>query len=201
MIRARTLTLAVLVLEACAGGSAWAQDPQLRKCAAIADATARLACYDAAAAAAATPASATTAPTPATKAPATTAPAAATPAAAAPAAATAAAENAGPSSALAPHTGPSVPDSFGDNASLAAKRAPKTELPKMIEATITQAKPLGNGLYRLALDNGQVWETHEADWTLKFENSDVITISRLFSGGYQISMPGVSRTVSARRIQ
>lgn len=90
---------------------------------------------------------------------------------------------------------------FGDNQVLQQKRAPKVDLPKMVEATVTKAASLGQGLYRLTLENGQVWETHEADWTLEFKSSDVITISRLPLGSYQISMPGKARSVSARRIQ
>jgi len=90
---------------------------------------------------------------------------------------------------------------FGDNPTLQQQRAPKVDLPKMIKATVTQAANRGQGLYRLTLDNGQVWETHEADWTLEFKSSDVITISRLALGSYQISMPGKARSVSARRIQ
>ncbi len=91
--------------------------------------------------------------------------------------------------------------SFGDNKDLQQKRAPKVDLPKMVELTVTKAARLGQGLYRLTLENGQVWETHEADWTLEFKSSDVITISRLPLGSYVISIPGKARTVSARRIQ
>jgi hypothetical protein len=140
----------MIVISACLGASAAAEDlAAARKCAAISDPTARLACFDAAFAVAPAP----------------------------PAAA------------------------FGDNVVLQHQRTPKVALPKMIEITVTQATSLGNGLYRLTLDNGQVWETHEADWTLQFKSSDVITISRLPLGGYQISMPGKARTISARRIQ
>jgi hypothetical protein len=90
---------------------------------------------------------------------------------------------------------------FGDNKDLQQKRAPKADLPKMLEVTVTKAASLGQGLYRLTLENGQVWETHEADWTLEFKSSDVITISRLPLGSYVISMPGKARSVSARRIR
>jgi hypothetical protein len=139
-----------LIIGACLGTQAWADDvAAARKCAAISDPTARLACFDAAFAVAPVPSAAI----------------------------------------------------FGDNGTLQQKRAPKVDLPKMIEVTVTKAVSLGQGLYRLTLDNGQVWETHEADWTLEFKSSDVITISRLPLGSYQISMPGKARTISARRIQ
>jgi hypothetical protein len=139
-----------MLLSFCLGAQTFAEDiPAARKCAAITDPTARLACFDAAFAVAPVPAAAI----------------------------------------------------FGNNQALQQQRAPKVDLPKMIEATVTQAASLGQGLYRLTLDNGQVWETHEADWTLQFKSSDVITISRLPLGSYQISMPGKARSLSARRIQ
>ncbi|HEY2678786.1 MAG TPA: hypothetical protein VGI65_17565 [Steroidobacteraceae bacterium] len=140
----------VIVISAWLGAPASAEDiAAARKCSAISDPTARLACFDAAFAVAPAPPAAT----------------------------------------------------FGDNVALQQQRAPKVVLPKMIEVKVTQATSLGKGLYRLTLDNGQVWETHEADWTLQFKSSDVITISRLPMGSYQISMPGVARTISARRVQ
>jgi hypothetical protein len=139
-----------MAMSACLGMQAFAEDiPAARKCAAITDPTARLACFDAAFAVVPVPAAA----------------------------------------------------SFGDNVDLQQKRAPKVDLPKMIEVKVTQATSLGQGLYRLTLDNGQVWQTGEADWTLEFKSTDVITISRLPLGGYQISMPGKARSVAARRIQ
>jgi hypothetical protein len=150
-IRVSPVVLAcTMVVGVCLGAQSFAEDiPAARKCAAITDPTARLACFDAAFAVAPAPPAAI----------------------------------------------------FGDNQVLQQKRAPKVDLPKMIEATVTGAVSRGQGLYRLTLDNGQVWETHEADWTLEFKSSDVITISRLPLGGYQISMPGKARSVSARRIQ
>jgi hypothetical protein len=90
---------------------------------------------------------------------------------------------------------------FGDNAHLQQQRAPKTEVPKSLDLTITRVQPVGQGLFRLTLDNGQVWQTKESDWALQFKTSDVITISRLPLGGYLISPLGEGRTVSAKRLQ
>jgi hypothetical protein len=90
---------------------------------------------------------------------------------------------------------------FGDNDHLQQQRTPKVDLPKSIELIVKRAAPLGQGLYRLTLDNGQVWETRQADWTLVFQTSDTITISRLPLGGYQISKPGKGKSVGAKRIE
>ncbi len=90
---------------------------------------------------------------------------------------------------------------FGDNPQLQQQRTPQTDVPKSLNLTITRSQPMAQGLYRLTLDNGQVWQTKEADWALDFKSSDMITISRLPLGGYLISRVGEGRTVSAKRLQ
>jgi hypothetical protein len=120
-----------------------------RRCAANTDATARLACYDAA--------FAVTPPPPAAQ--------------------------------------------FGDNEYLQKQREPQVELPKSLELTIKSVQPLLQGLYRLTLENGQIWETRQAEWSLAFKPSDVITISRLPLGGYQVSKKGNPHSIGAKRIQ
>ncbi len=133
-----------------AGAQAWSEDiAAARACAAIADPTSRLACYDAAF----------------------------------------------------PTAIPAPQAQFGDNYQLQKQRSPKVETPKSLQAAIKSAISLPQGLYQLSLDNGQVWQTREADWTLDFKSDDVITISRLPLGGYQISKPGNGRSVGARRVQ
>jgi hypothetical protein len=138
-------------IVACAGPATGSAEDlaAARACGAIVDATARLACYDAAFAV----------------------------------------------------TPPPPERQFGDNDHLQKQRTPQVDVPKFVEAQVTKAVPLGQGLYRLSLDNGQVWETRNSDWTLEFKTSDVITVSRLPLGGYQISMRGKSRSVPAKRIQ
>jgi hypothetical protein len=61
--------------------------------------------------------------------------------------------------------------------------------------------PLPDGLYRLALDNGQVWRTSQADSSLAFKANDMVTISRLMLGGYEISLAGHNASVNATRIK
>jgi len=120
-----------------------------RRCAANTDATARLACYDAAFAL-------TSAPTTA---------------------------------------------QFGDNDHRQKQRTPQVELPKSLELQVKSVQPLLQGLYRLSLENGQIWETRQSEWSLAFKTSDAITISRLPLGGYQVSMKGNPHSVGAKRIQ
>src|SRR5450755_4729153 len=80
-------------------------------------------------------------------------------------------------------TPPPVAAQFGDNEHLQKQRAPKVELPKSLELTVKSVQPLLQGLYRLTLENGQIWETRQAEWSLVFKASDVVTISRLPLGG------------------
>jgi hypothetical protein len=87
---------------------------------------------------------------------------------------------------------------FGDNGQIHSNR--KADLPKNLNAQVEQVTPLPTGLYRLTLDNGQVWRTTQADWALVFKANDTITITRMVLGGYEISLAGKNRTVSARRI-
>jgi hypothetical protein len=90
---------------------------------------------------------------------------------------------------------------FGDNDVLQKQRAPKVEVPKSLDLTIKSVQTLLQGLYRLTLENGQVWETRQAEWSLAFKAGDVITISRLPLGGYQVSMKSNPHTIGAKRIQ
>jgi hypothetical protein len=89
---------------------------------------------------------------------------------------------------------------FGDTGQLPAKVA-QDPVPQSLEAKVTAVTSLPEGLYRLTLDNGQVWQTRRADWALQFSASDRVTISRLALGGYQISPAGNARSVSAKRIK
>jgi hypothetical protein len=171
--RLRWSMMMVCVLAG-APGVAGSQDlTAARACAGIADKGTRLACYDTVFAPTAAPG---VAPNIAV------APAAAAP----PAAATAAA---------------SVPAAaqFGDNGQL--RTQPQAKLPKKLDLKVQSVAPFGRGLYRLTLDNGQVWETREADWMLDFKSGDTVTISRMLFDAYQISLAGRGRSVGAKRIQ
>jgi hypothetical protein len=88
---------------------------------------------------------------------------------------------------------------FGDDGRLHAHA--KADLPKNLTAQVQQVTPLADGLYRLALDNGQVWRTSQADSSLAFKANDMVTISRLVLGGYEISLAGHTTSVNATRIK
>ena len=89
---------------------------------------------------------------------------------------------------------------FGDTGQLPAQVA-QDPVPQTLEAKVSAVASLPEGLYRVTLDNGQVWQTRRADWALQFSTSDRVTISRLALGGYQISLAGNPRSVSAKRIK
>jgi hypothetical protein len=88
---------------------------------------------------------------------------------------------------------------FGDNGQLHPD--PKVDLPKDMTVQVQQVTPLPTGLYRLTLDNGQVWRTTQANSALEFKANDTITITRMLLGGHEISLAGQNRTVSATRIK
>ena len=88
---------------------------------------------------------------------------------------------------------------FGDDGRL--RTDAKTDLPKNLIAQVRQVTPLANGLYRLTLDNGQVWTSTEADSALTFKVNDRVTISRMLWGRYEISLAGQTTNVSATRMK
>jgi len=88
---------------------------------------------------------------------------------------------------------------FGDNGRLHPDA--KVDVPKNLTAQVQQVTSLSTGLYRLILDNGQVWRTTQADWALAFKANDTVTISRVAFGGYLISISGQRTSVGARRIK
>jgi len=162
-------------------GIATADELSARSCTSIADKMARLACYDAALGVK-TPLGVKSVP----------APQSATSDASPGASKTA-------SAAAAPTAAKTPEDAFGDTGNL--KGSQKPALPKRLTATVLKAVPLGQGLYRLTLDNGQIWQTTQADWAVDFDSSNSVTISRMLLGNYLISRTGQGRTVSVKRIQ
>jgi len=181
----------------CAAGSAWCEDlAGARACVGIADKAARLACFDAAfasptALAAPAPVPTATVP-PAPPAPPATLAASPAPAALPAPAAKAPAAQAAPAAAV---------DRFGDNGQLQPELSAKASLPKKLDLKVVTAAALGQGLYRLTLDNGQIWETRQADWALEFKSGDAVTISRMILNSYQISLAGQGRSVGVKRVQ
>ncbi len=88
---------------------------------------------------------------------------------------------------------------FGDDGRLRSETKPT--IPKSLSAQVREVIPLPAGLYRLTLDNGQVWSTTQADSALAFNVGDAVTISRLLLGGYEIALKGHTTNVSAVRIK
>ena len=88
---------------------------------------------------------------------------------------------------------------FGDDGRLHTKT--DTPPPKNLSARVREASPLPAGLYRLTLDNGQVWDTTQADSALAFKSNDAITITRGWLGSYYISLAGHSTSLSVARKQ
>lgn len=176
-------------------GTATADESSARACTTIADKMARLSCYDAAFGV--NPVQAAHAATPAAQ---PVAPLAASPAVAAPAVAASVAP-----AATAPAAPPAmVPaktplQQFGDTGSL--RGSPKTDLPKKVTATVVSASPVGQGMYQLKLDNGQLWQTTQANWVMDFRPSTSVTISRMMMGNYLIALTGQGQTVSVKRIE
>jgi hypothetical protein len=88
---------------------------------------------------------------------------------------------------------------FGDDGQLHTKT--DTLPPKILSARVREASPLPGGLYRLTLDNGQVWNTTRADSALAFKSNDAITITRGWLGSYSISLAGHNTSVGVARRQ
>jgi len=91
------------------------------------------------------------------------------------------------------------PAKFGDNGLLHPDA--KADLPKSMTVQVRQVTSLAYGLYRLTLDNGQVWRTTQADSALEFKADDMVTISRRVLGGYEVSFAGRNASVNATRIK
>jgi hypothetical protein len=88
---------------------------------------------------------------------------------------------------------------FGDDGHLHSKA--EAPLPKTLSAQVQQVARLPAGLYRLTLNNGQVWDTTQADSALVFNANDAIVISRGWLGSYQISLAGRNTSVNVVRKQ
>jgi hypothetical protein len=184
----RSWSVSLFCVMAGHAASAWPEDlAAARACVQLAGPAARLACYDAAFAAQPAP--------PANPAPASSAASAPSAASTPPAPSAASAPPAPPASTASPAA------SFGDNGQLQQQLKAKAKLPKELQFKVQTAVPIGQGLYRLTLENGQVWETRQADWALQFKSSDTVTISRMVFDTYQISLAGQGLSVGVKRIK
>jgi hypothetical protein len=90
---------------------------------------------------------------------------------------------------------------FGDNGQLHRNLKSSAGLPRQLTSRVRRAMALAEGRYRLSLENGQVWQTIEADWATEFKTGDTVTISRLVLGGYDIASGPHGRGVRAKRTQ
>lgn len=168
-----------------------------QKCAVISDATQRLACYDSLFRDRATASGQAGVAAPAT-APAVSAPAAS--AAAVPAAAASAAV-------VSPTAGtPATVDpvaEFGLTEQQKERRKPpeaKAERVESIEATVTAAEQDRGGLWRLTLDNGQVWAQTESALGVRFEAGSKVEIRRGALGSFALRVPG-RPVIRVRRVR
>lgn len=101
----------------------------------------------------------------------------------------------------APAPAPPAAARFGDHGQLRQEGKAAASLPKTLDAKVAGVVSLGFGKYRLTLDNGQVWETVQADWALDFKSGDLVTFSRLLLGAYQVSLSGHATSVGVKRIR
>lgn len=158
---------------------------QLKRCALLVDAGARLACYDALAGAAA-PSAATPQAAPS--------PSATGSAGAVPASSAAAAPVAPPAAAAAPNF-----TDFGvRNGPLQADRDPVRE--KTMLAVVSAVSFRGRGELVVTLDNGQVWrQIQPSDYPLKAGDHVEIDVAAL--GSYRLWTPSTRRATKVTRIQ
>jgi hypothetical protein len=191
MISARSLVSVAIALSFAAvqtpaqASSSNSLAAQVKRCALLADASARLACYDALAGAAApSAATAKAAPSPSAGGSAGTLPSSS--AAAAPVAA--------------PGT-PAVPNvaDFGvRNSPLQAERDPVRE--KTMLAVVSAVSFRGRGELVVTLDNGQVWrQLQPSDYPLKPGDHVEIDVAAL--GSYRLWTPSTRRATKVTRIQ
>jgi nucleoid-associated protein YgaU len=155
----------LMCLSAAALAAAPTSD-DIRRCAAIADSTARLACFDQLSAAP------TSAPAASSKKAPVAAPAAAAPAAAAP---------------VAPVAAPAA-------ASLGAETLPKTQEeraatagPTSLTAGVTGVMATQGNMFRITLDNGQVWQTQEGRSVFTVKPGDTVRVDKRSMGSYQLA--------------
>jgi hypothetical protein len=189
-VRILSAVAAIVILGAVHGPVAAQSGPidAAAECAAVDDDARRLSCYDALfrAGAGGTAPAVAASPKPA---------AAAVPTAAA-------AVNATP----APSSAPAAVDpavEFGlTGQQIERRKAPETRErpPESIQARVDQAEQDRYGLWRLTLDNGQVWVQTEAALGARFQSGTVVEIRRGTLGSYVLEMPG-RPVIRVRRLQ
>jgi hypothetical protein len=156
---------------------------QLKRCAALTDASPRLACYDALAGKAAPSATAAGAPSPPASGAVAASPSSGAVATTAAPAATAA---------------PDIADFGVRNGPLEGERNPVRE--KSMLAVVSAVSIVGRGELVVTLDNGQVWRQLQAsDYPLK--PGDHVEIDLAALGSYRLWTPSTRRATKVTRIQ
>jgi hypothetical protein len=160
--------------------AAEASDSALRTCRAVADKTARLACYDALPLAAATAAPA--------------APAAAPASSVAPSAVVAAA-----APAAAPAVVPAAPAKASEtNFGLEAQRAAETQ---QIASRITGIFEGWSANSRITLANGQVWQVIDGTSASYYLKDPKVTIARAAMGSFRLEIDGARQAPRVKRVE
>jgi len=177
-MNAKMIWFGVLLLGS---GAAMAADDtleQARRCASQTDSLQRLVCYDRlfGAGAQAPVALPPVAAPPAARA-STPSPAAATPPAAVQ-----------PSPAPATATAVAPAQDFGaDQLRRTPSETAKDETPRTLTATVSALRETRTSVFRVTLDNGQVWQQMDMDSLFHLQSGDVVEISRGKLGGYRMA--------------
>jgi len=151
---------------------------QARRCASQADSLQRLVCYDRLFGA--------DAPAPAALPP-VAAPPAARPSAPPPVvAAPPVAAQSSPAPAAAPAAAPAQ-DFGADQLRRAPSETARDETPRTLTATVSSLRETRTSVFRVTLDNGQVWQQMDMDSLFHLQSGDVVEISRGKLGGYRMA--------------
>ena len=187
-MQAMKAALACTLLLPVALFAADAQVESARQCAQQKDSLQRLVCYDRIfqAAEAKPPVAAAAAVAPAAS------PAAA-PAKAAPAAAAPPVVAAGATAAAAP--------AMGDEMLKKPQKEKPASEPKHLEAKVTAARQMRPELFRLSLDNGQVWQQQDVSSLFHVEVGDTVRIEKGSMGSYRMARADGSGWVRVTRVE
>ena len=181
------LKISGCVLLALVSGAALGADSQMEaahRCTEIKDSLKRLVCFDQAFAQAEAPAPAPAPPRIVAAPPPPPAPA--------------------PAPAVAPR--PAAPEvaaapALGDE--LVKKPDPRKDEPRSAEARVTKLQPLQVDVFRITLDNGQVWDQREYDSLFHVEVGNTVRIVKGALGSYRMARikPARSGWVDVRRVE
>ncbi|MEO8308585.1 MAG: hypothetical protein ABI616_11175 [Pseudomonadota bacterium] len=160
----KTITQAFALMSLSAAAMAATPSAKdIQRCAALADSTARLACFDQLSGAKKAPAAA---PAPAV------APVAAAPAAAA--------------APVAPAAAPTTA-SLGEEMLAKTRTEKAAAAPTSLTANVTGVVATQGNMFRITLDNGQVWQTQEGRSVFTVRPGDTVHIDKRSMGSYQLA--------------